>query len=120
MRQSRFGAFLAGVSALLIFGPVADGRVKSASRAVDVFAQIKAASARTYGTDFQCVNDCTRAGYQYNLCYSKCSYPSPGQNPPGYGSPAPGGGVHGTDYQCVGRCTQQGYQYPLCVSRCSY
>lgn len=25
-------------------------------------------------TDFQCVNNCSAAGYQYALCQSKCSY----------------------------------------------
>lgn len=72
--------------------------------------------ARTLGTDFNCVNDCTRQGYQYALCQSKCSYPDPGA----VRAPAFNGGMHGTDFQCVNKCTSSGYQYQLCVNRCSY
>jgi hypothetical protein len=72
--------------------------------------------AKALGTDFNCVNNCTRQGYQYALCQSKCSYPDPGVAQP----PAFNGGVHGTDFQCVSRCTSSGYQYQLCMNRCSY
>jgi len=33
------------------------------------------------GTDYTCVNDCTRRGYMYNLCVERCTYGSqPSQN----------------------------------------
>jgi len=83
------------------------------------------ATAANAGTDYQCVNDCTRKGYMYQYCQSLCSYddnpsrqqPVQPQNP--YQTPqlprAPQ-----TDYQCVNDCTNKGYLYQYCQQRCSY
>jgi hypothetical protein len=87
-----------------------------AAAPVDIFVQIRAIGARALGTDYQCVSNCTAAGYQYALCKSKCSYPDPGQQQPPSSSVTP----HGVDYQCVSDCTSKGYLYAYCKSRCSY
>jgi hypothetical protein len=105
-------------SAIALMGPAGTAvQAHFSPASPDVFSQIKAIKARALGTDYQCVNNCTQAGYLYSLCVSKCSYPDPGQQ---YVPPAFSGGVHGTDYRCVSNCTSQGYQYALCQSRCSY
>lgn len=65
---------------------------------------------RTTATDYQCVSDCTRQGYQWAFCNSKCSY----------SSDTPAARIKQVDYQCLNNCTQQGYQYGYCKSRCSY
>lgn len=59
-------------------------------------------------TDYTCVNDCTRQGYMYSYCVSKCSYDTyrPKKN--------------NIDYSCVSDCTRKGYLYSYCVDYCSY
>lgn len=73
-------------------------------------------------TDYQCVNDCTKAGYQYGLCQSRCSTaPDPQETLPQNPDPWNDAQTHKqTDYQCVNDCTAKGYQYQLCQSKCSY
>jgi hypothetical protein len=75
-------------------------------------------NARTMGTDYHCLSDCTSHGYLYALCQSKCSFPDPVA--PQQQRPPQGFVQHGTDYQCISKCTNQGYQYALCQNRCSY
>jgi hypothetical protein len=104
---------------LAIIGPsaIAVQHVSAGAAApADIFVQIRAISARALGTDYQCVSNCTAAGYLYPLCMSKCSYPDPVQQQPPPASIAP----RGTDYQCVSDCTSKGYLYAYCKSRCSY
>ena len=68
-----------------------------------------AQDARTFGTDYTCVSNCTSQGYQYQFCVDKCSFPD---NPPPTSNQV--------DYKCVSDCTSQGYQYSYCLARCSY
>lgn len=63
-------------------------------------------------TDFTCVDQCTKQGNVYNLCYAKCSY---GNQPQAEQQRA-----RSTDFSCVSRCTDAGAQYGLCLERCSY
>jgi len=114
---------LRDLCAALVAGALAIGAASAADAppaASDIFAKIRAIDARTLGTDYRCVQNCTSQGYMYNLCLSKCSYPDV-QPAPGYGT-SPGGNYtgHGTDYRCVQQCTSQGYMYALCQNRCSF
>lgn len=105
------------LATILGAGP-SSSEIRSGATADDLFAQIRSIRAQTLGTDFKCMGDCTRAGYQYGLCQARCSYPDPVAPAP-YSPPAqirP----HGTDYQCVNNCTQHGYQYAYCNAKCSY
>lgn len=79
-------------------------------------------SSATAMTDFQCVNDCTAAGYQYGLCQSRCSTDNDSKKePPQNADPWNDAKKQKqTDYQCVSACTAKGYQYQLCESKCSY
>jgi hypothetical protein len=63
-------------------------------------------------TDYQCLNDCTAAGYMYQLCQSRCSY----EPSPNYGEPS----SNRTDYQCLNDCTAKGHQYAYCKQACAY
>jgi len=74
-----------------------------------VFSSISSAQ-----TDYQCVNDCTQKGYQYQFCTSKCSF---NNNEQQFTQPQR---IKQTDYQCVNDCTQKGYQYQYCTERCSF
>lgn len=68
-------------------------------------------------TDYQCVNDCTGKGYQYQFCTSKCSFNEQTQL---YQQTPQIQPIKQTDYACVNDCTKKGYQYQFCTSRCSY
>jgi hypothetical protein len=72
-------------------------------------------SARTLGTDFKCMNECSGSGHIYAFCQSQCSYPD-NQAPPI--QPAFGG--HGTDYKCLTQCESSGYQFGYCKHKCGY
>ena len=78
-----------------------------------LFSTISAAQ-----TDYQCVNDCTQKGYQYQFCTSQCSFNNNSNNVQQYTQPQQR--IKQTDYQCVNDCTQKGYQYQFCTERCSY
>lgn len=118
-RRIAFG-FVVIATVMVAAQTSSDARSSEHATAVtaDVFAKIHAYNAKTLGTDFKCVSDCTQSGYQYAFCHAKCSYPDPvtpiQSAPPAWSQP------HGTDYQCVNHCTQQGYQYAYCHSKCSY
>ena len=74
-------------------------------------------------TDYQCVNDCTARGHQYQFCTSQCSTgeAQPPQTLPQNPDPWNDAQKHTqTDYQCMNACTAKGYQYQLCQSKCSY
>jgi hypothetical protein len=66
-------------------------------------------------TDWTCMQDCNRMGYQYGYCQAKCSYPDAMPSAPSIIPQA-----HGTDYTCVNDCTRLGYQYGYCQAKCSY
>jgi hypothetical protein len=100
-------------SSLLAIGITASAPLPPKAEAATIWDVVREARAKTYGTDFGCVGNCTAKGYQYAYCLSQCSY--------GDSAPQPGNsGIHGTDYKCVNDCTQKGYQYNLCKERCSY
>lgn len=59
-----------------------DSTAENAARAADrpvvkpsTYSSAESVAAPTYTqTDFKCQNDCTSAGYAFNLCRKQCSY----------------------------------------------
>lgn len=81
--------------------------MKSLSRLIIMLSFSTIISTQAFAaTDFQCLNDCTRQGYMYGFCQSKCSY----NNSPSIR----------VDFQCVNNCTSKGYMYSYCQHACSY
>ena len=83
-------------------------------------------------TDYKCVNDCTRNGYNYGYCLNQCSFYGPGdkakelmkQGPFQPHSlkqwPTPSPSVPSVDYKCMRGCEAKGYLYNYCEQSCSY
>jgi hypothetical protein len=95
-------------------------------------------------TDYTCVNACTKDGYSYGYCTSRCSYGNgnqqnqPPQNGPSRQSPYDtdtpnnrnndnGGNARTSpysapkiDYTCMNNCQARGFLYQYCKERCAY
>ena len=67
--------------------------------------------------DYQCLSDCTAAGYLYRFCKEKCSFDNTGGSvfPSPIPQPAPR-----IDYNCQADCLGKGYRLQFCQQQCSY
>lgn len=66
-------------------------------------------------TDYNCMSDCSEAGYMYSFCKDKCSY-----NPKNYYDSFKYDSNTKKDYGCMSDCSKKGYMYQYCSELCSY